>query len=193
MLLNRNRKMEIYVVIFLMICMSISLLRAKISVEIPFSEERYLKPIPITASTGRVHPGLASFEYLPKKAFQNRGYIEQRSQDAIILEGEANIENQNKNGSNMSFELENVSENTKIELPYIYYLGYSAKLEKEDETKQNLKIEESDNGFCMITVPNVEKGDVFISYDGTIWMKISYITTILGILGIIWISLKKTV
>lgn len=191
MLLNRNRKKEIYIVIFLMICMSVSLLKTKTSVEIPFNEEKYLQPIPVTASTRRVHAGLASFEYLPKKAFQDRGYIEQRSQDAIVLVGEANISKQNKNGSNMNIELEKASENTKIELPYIYYLGYSAKLEKEDGTKQDLKIEESDNGFCTITVPNIDKGNVYISYKGTTWMKISYITTIAGIATIVWLSLKK--
>lgn len=91
----------------------------------------------------------------------------------------------------MNFDVENVSENTKIELPYIYYLGYSAKLEKEDGSEQTLEISESDNGFCEVVLSNIEKGKITISYTGTVLMKISYITTIFGFIGILWIKLKK--
>lgn len=96
MLLNRNHKVQIYVVAFLILCICGLVLWMKTTVEIPFNEERYLTPIAVTSSTGRVHAGCASFEYLPTKAFKNRSYIEQRSKDAIVLEGEANISNQNK-------------------------------------------------------------------------------------------------
>lgn len=189
--MNYNSKKEIYVVIFIIIYICISLIIAKRSVEIPFNEERFLRAVPVTASTGRVHAGLASFEYLPEKAFKNRAYIEQRSNEVIVLEGNATITGMHKQNTNLSLNIENAEDNTKLELPYIFYLGYSAKLEKEDGTNIDLKIEESDNGFCMVTVSNVDKGTITVSYTGTTIMKISYVLSIIGIIGILCLHLNK--
>ena len=50
-----------------------------------YDEERLINTVPVTENTGRVHAGCASFEYLPSKAFENRDYIETRSQNAIII------------------------------------------------------------------------------------------------------------
>lgn len=50
-----------------------------------YLEEDLVKGIEVTSSTGRVHPGCASFEYLPSKAFNNRKYIEEREDVPIIL------------------------------------------------------------------------------------------------------------
>ena len=191
--MNHTDKREIGVVIFIMLYLCISVIGAKRSVQTPFEEEKYLQPIPVTASTGRVHAGCATFEYLPKKAFQNREYIEQRSPNVNVLEGNTIISNQQKENTNLTITIEQAQENTKLELPYIYYLGYQAKLEKEDGTKQTLKIEESENGFCMVNVADVEKGTIQVTYTGTILMKISYILTLAGILSFIWYYVKKKI
>lgn len=188
---NNNTKKELYIVIFFIIYMCILLIMEKQTVNIPFNEERYLQAIPVTSLTGRVHAGCASFEYLPQKAFQNRTYIENRSKEIIVLKGNAIISETKKENTNLSFKIEQVTDSTKLELPYIFYLGYSAKLTKHDGTQENLKIQESDNGFCMIMTSNIENGMVEISYTGTILMKISYILTLIGIGGIIFIKFKK--
>lgn len=187
--MNKKRSKEIYVVIFLIAYMCISLIFANKTVEISFNEEAYLTPVPVDSSTGRVHAGCATFEYLPEKAFKNMQYIKQREDTVIVLQGNAMISEMNKNNTNLSFKIEQVEENTKLELPYIFYLGYSAKLEKEDGTKVNLKIEESDNGFCMVDIK--ENGIVSVSYTGTTLMKISYIFIAIGIIGIIWIKFSS--
>lgn len=191
MFMNRNSKEEIYLVFFLILYMSVSLMVAKKNVEIPFDEERYRQAIPVTASTGRVHAGCASFEYLPQKAFANRSYVEQRTNDIIVLEGSATISETKKENTNLTFKVEQAEENTTLELPYIYYLGYSAKLEKEDGNTIDLTIEESDNGFCKITVPSVRKGTITISYTGTTLMQISYVLSAIGWIGIVWLKLTK--
>lgn len=188
--MNSNPKKEIYIVIFLIVYMCISLICIKQSVEIPFNEENYLTPVAVTSSTGRVHAGCASFEYLPQKAFQNRRYVEQRTDEVIVLDGNATISEMNKKNTNLTFKVESIQKDTKLELPYIFYLGYSAKLEKEDGTIQHLEIEESENGFCMVTVSNIN-GIIYVSYTGTIWIKLSYVLTIIGLCGILWSNLKK--
>ena len=50
-----------------------------------YDESKLWPAVPISADTGRVHAGCASFEYLPSKAFENRKYIETRTQNAIVM------------------------------------------------------------------------------------------------------------
>lgn len=191
MFINGNNKKEATITILLIIYLSIAIITSMESVDIPFNEENYLNPQPVTGSTGRIHAGCASFEYLPQKALKNRAYIETRTNNVIVLEGNANIEEEYKENTNLSFKIKQVEENTKLELPYIYYLGYSAKLERQDGTTEDLKIEESDNGFCMITVQNASEGKIYVSYIGTTLMKISYGLTILGTIELIYFYCKR--
>lgn len=191
MFINGNNKKEATITILLIIYLSIAIITSMESVDIPFNEENYLNPQPVTGSTGRIHAGCASFEYLPQKALKNRAYIETRANTVIVLEGNVNIEEEHKENTNLAFKLSNVEDDTKLELPYIYYLGYSAKLERQDGTTEDLKIEESDNGFCMITVQNASEGKIYVSYIGTTLMKISYGLTILGTIELIYFYCKR--
>lgn len=179
---SKNKKSLVLVILVILVIYTGMLLKDSFhKVDIPFKEENYIKPIPVTSLTGRVHAGCATFEYLPQKAFSNRNYIETRSQDVIILEGNANILNTHKENTDLSFDIENVTENTKLELPYIFYLGHSAKLIDENGNETKLEIQESDKGFCMIAVPNTDKGKIEIRYIGTKLMKFSYVLTLAGI------------
>ena len=154
--------------------------------EKPFNEEKYLTPVPVTFKTLRIHAGCATFEYLPQKAYRNLDYIKTRDNNAIILSGEADIINQNKNRTKMTFEVNNIKDDITIELPYIYYLGYNVTLTDKEGNISKLQIKESNNGFCMIEVMNVENGTINITYGGTTLMKVSYISTLVGITMIIW-------
>ncbi len=150
-----------------------------------FDESILWPSVPVTEQTGRVHAGCASFEYLPCKAFENRKYIEDRSNQAIILSGTAQIENEQKNGSQMSFDINYVLEETQIELPYIYYLGYNVTL-TVDEKIQKLKTFETDNGFVGVQVPILENGKIDIKYTGTAIMNFSKLISIAGVCFIIF-------
>lgn len=182
MFINRNNNKKLPLIIISIVYATILIASNIQKVEIPFNEEKYLEPINLNRVTSKIHPECASFEYLPQKAFKNMKYIKTRNQDAIILNGTATITNQNKTGTIMNFTIENTAQDTKIELPYIYYLGYSAKLMQQDGNIVNLEIKESENGFCMLELPNIEKGKVEINYNGTTLMKISYVLSAIGII-----------
>ena len=81
----------------------------------------------------------------------------------------------------MKFTVENNSEESILELPYIYYLGYSIEMNEKE-----IKYEESTNGFISITIPKEEKGIVEVKYTGTKLSKISTILSIIGIIGFIF-------
>ena len=160
-----------------------------------WSEEKLWPAIEVNNNTGRVHAGCATFEYLPSKAFENLDYIINREDRVYLLDGKADIYNENKNGTNMSFEISNVEENTVIEFPYIWYLGYDVILKNDNNEIQKLEIYESDNGFVATKLPAIDNGIIEIEYNGTIIMKISICVSILTLLSliiyIVYIKIRK--
>lgn len=118
----------------------------------------------------------ANFEYLPAKARNNEMiYLQTRSKGILLLEGDGRIEEEEKDGTTMRFQIvENHSEMLKIELPYIYYIGYEVTVNGE-----KIETRESENGFLEIDIPNQETGKVEVKYTGTSWMKATQIVSIL--------------
>lgn len=157
-----------------------------------FDENILWPSVPVTQETGRVHSGLASFEYLPSKAFENRKYIETRTQNAIVMNENSStiIESQVKNGTKMSFNVKYVLEETEIELPYIYYLGYDVTLKTANE-KIKLQTFETNNGFIGIKLPILEEGKIEVKYTGTWLMNIANFVSVIGICILIGIILKQ--
>lgn len=96
-------------------------------------------------------------------------YISNRSYDAIILSGNINITEQNKNGSNMIIKYNQADNNTTLELPYIFYPGYNIKINGE-----KIEYTESENGFIQINLKEKESGEVNVKYTGTILAIISW-------------------
>lgn len=116
----------------LLLCFIVFLLVIPLNKNLNFdkkwSEDKLWPAVGVTEMTGRVHAGCATFEYLPSKAFNNLDYIKNRKNRVYVLKGNATIENEQKNGSNMEFSVSDVEADTIIELPYIYYLGYDVEI-----------------------------------------------------------------
>ncbi len=148
-------------------------------------DEKNIWPaVRVTSKTGRVHAGCATFEYLPSKAFDHLEYIKLRENKVYILKGEAQIQDEYKNGTNMSFQLNQAQSGTILELPYIYYLGYSITLENE-KGKTILEPYESENGFVAIHLNGTEKGRINVTYTGTNIMKGGMVVSILSLSGMV--------
>lgn len=119
-------------------------------------------------------------EYLPYKALilQNT-YMREREDRIYILQGNVQIYNEEKNNLQLTANISNVSENTILEFPYIFYPGYKATL---NGTTQ-LKLEESENGYLSTKITqDIETGTIKVEYTGTLITKISYIISIISII-----------
>lgn len=171
------------IIIVLVACATIAIALSSHAhyLEEEFDENKLWPAIPVTENTGRVHAGCATFEYLPSKAFENLEYIKTRESGTKILEGSAQIENEHKEGSKAEFDIQYVLSTTKLELPYIYYLGYTVTLES-DGNKEELTTYETENGFIGITLPVMEKGHILVEYKGTVAM---YVSTIISSIAVI--------
>lgn len=89
-------------------------------------------------------------------------------------------------GYNIQYE-NNEGKDTYIELPLLYYKGYS--IIKSSNSKNN--IPDSNTGYVKVYVYG-NSGNVYIEYSGTIWMKVGYLITIDTCIGIaIYVCIKK--
>lgn len=167
------------------------LLTAIFKDRLDYSEEKVENPsIGIVHENSRygTNAGAAKFEYLPKKAYDNLEYIAQRQDLIYVLSGSANIEDEEKNVKTLKATIKCNSDNLVLELPYIYYLGYSAYVDGE-----KVDIYESENGFLMLSL-NTENKDTInleVKYTGTVLDNLSKIISITGICLLLFILIKS--
>ncbi len=184
-LVVKDFKMKDVAVLSLIAFLLIVPLKKNLNYEKRWSEEALWPSVEVNENTGRVHAGCATFEYLPSKAFDNLDYIKSRENRAYVIRGSATIDNEEKNGTSMSFEFSKVSGIATIELPYIYYLGYQVEVEDNNGNIQKLETFESDNGFVAFELTDVQEGMVRVKYTGTALMIASYIISIVTFAGVI--------
>lgn len=112
-----SKKIEVKEIILLLLAITILTIPLKSHLQTleNYDESKLWPAVEVNENTGRVHAGLASFEYLPTKAFENRSYIETRGQNVIVLNENSScqIENEVKNGAKMSFDVKYVLEETR--------------------------------------------------------------------------------
>ena len=125
-------------------------------------------------------------EYLPIKA--DYTYIENREDKVYILSGESSIINEQKSKLELEFTIKDTKAGTVLELPYIYYIGYEATMNINNNIIK-LTTFESENGFVAIQIPeDIKEAKIAVSYIGTIAEKIAYIISAIAfILFIIYI------
>ena len=84
---------------------------------------------------------------------EKKEYIINRKDEPIILSGNGKIETYKKQGTNLKIYI-STENSLKIELPYIYYIGYRAEAEYENGKIEKLDIYESENRIFMYGCKN---------------------------------------
>ena len=126
---------------------------------------------------------LIGLEYLPVKVTSIEYLIERGDS---VKSDYSNISNLERDKAVVTFRAE-TNRTDNLELPLIYYKGYTAKLNGE-----NISVSESDNG--LVQIPVNKSGDINVYYGGTIIQKLSWIITLLSIVSLcvyIFLSKKK--
>lgn len=121
-------------------------------------------------------------EYMPLKALNNIKYVRERENKTYVLEGSADIVSEQKVKLEDNITLNNVTDGTVLELPYLYYLGYDANISYDGGEEEDIEITESENGFLSVKLKNSSTANLTIKYTGTVLEKISYIISALGII-----------
>ena len=132
-------------------------------------------------------------EYLPINTQNNLDYYDSRNEDVLVKDGYATISVQENNVPSLKAEIKDCQGETTIELPRIYYLGYEATLE-ENENKEKLDLYMNDRGFLETKINS--NGILILKYKGTIAMRIANVVSIVTLIGIacyvvVWYIFKR--
>ncbi|MCM1371180.1 MAG: YfhO family protein [Clostridium sp.] len=112
-------------------------------------------------------------EYLPLGL--TRDYIEERGD--IITSNNQIIFTQNRVDNKMIIDFENNYNDTYLELPFIYYKGYTAKVDNE-----YLNVTKSDNGLVLVELKDKNTGTLTVKYEKTPIIYISAGVSIISVL-----------
>lgn len=157
---------------------------------IPYSEEVLnVEDDSISAVTGHENewlPGMGRLEYLPSQAYENTFYIATRKDEIIVLEGDCEIQEYVKSGTYLTAKIITQEKNAKLELPYIYYPGYTVRFDG-----MLMDTFETENGFLGCNIAKQEDGKIEIEYTGTKIMKMTPILSIFALIAYIIYVWKK--
>lgn len=103
-------------------------------------------------------------EYLPVNTSNNIEYFDNRDENVLVTSGSADIELLNNECPNLTFKVTNVI-NATLELPRLYYLGYTIKATTEDGNTKEISYSENDKGFIEIEVS--EDSTILVTYTNT--------------------------
>ena len=123
---------------------------------------------------------------MPKKALYNQfGYLETRKDNTEVISGNVNIVSENKEALHLEIEIENAKKDTKLELPYLFYPGYTITLEYNGKATK-IDYYESEYGFVAINLPeDIGTGKITVDYTATVLEKTAYAISAISIVGFI--------
>ena len=131
-------------------------------------------------------------EYLPNN--MTTDIVVKKGNNIDILSGNAQILEYNVDKNTMKLRVKNNEKNTKIELPLIYYEGYSITVTNANNEKNNINYEMSDKGFIVIKLDETSELEISARYTGTISYRICDILatiTLVSYIGYLVITRKK--
>ncbi|MBQ3309111.1 hypothetical protein IJG78_00350 [Candidatus Saccharibacteria bacterium] len=136
------------------------------------------------------HTSSIIIDYLPtvNPATHTNTYInDYPSHDVLIQDGKATISDIRHRVPDMEFKVSDVSGETTLILPRIYYLGYNIEATYADGSKESLPYLMSEHGYITITLN--KNADIKVTYPGTKIQRGAYVAAGLGLLGFIGLSI----
>lgn len=129
-----------------------------------------------------IHYFSVNRDYMPVNSIINQwGYLNERDNTTAIMSGSVNITNETKDALHLELEIEDGIKETELELPFLFYPGYTVILEYNNQ-KIELETFESEYGFLSIKLPeNVENGKITVDYTATVLDKVAYIISFVSI------------
>ena len=126
------------------------------------------------------HTEISMKEYYPMKSVKNFDYISNRNSDVLLLKGQAKVEKLKDDVPYLKFKLSDVSKDTVLELPRIYYLGYTVIQKDSSGNEKELRYFEDKYGMMKIRVS--KESTIEVDYTGT---KLSNVGNIISFITII--------
>lgn len=121
-------------------------------------------------------------EWLPYITATNKSIA--FSQSNIVKDENGNTYDYEKDGTTIIVSI-NSDDVKTVQVPLIYYIGYTAEYMDSDGHITNLKVQGTDDcGLCEVNIPN-KQGTLKVYYKGTALQKISLCLSIISVIGLI--------
>lgn len=136
-------------------------------------DNHFFEEVEIIDTKNQVSRYSSFLEYWPQKAIDSIEEIVNRDNQVSLLSGKATITNETKKNGILNFTIENVTENTTLELPYLFYKGYEI-IYTPGNSANKIKLEatESQKGLVEIQLDSSVKGNIQVEYHATTLHKI---------------------
>jgi len=183
-LYSNNSRKRLYTLVFIICLMCISAISnfKRIPMSYKLYSDDYYKIMWNTADIG------SGSEWLPLAA-KNRDVVLKNSNSVKADNGQLLSFKRVKNTIAVDYTLDGIR---YIDVPFIYYKGYSAFLLNNEKEKLKLNVTgDGENGFCRVKLPEKPGGVILIKYEGTLIQNISYTISILALLIILGIYFNK--
>lgn len=182
-LLNSIDKKWLKVLLYSLIIIAITVFTIKELNQYPVEDKQQDKEYEESVYANRnIHYYSINRDNMPEKALrEQRGYLLEREDNVCIVSGSVEIENETKEALHMEIELKDGKKDTALELPYLFYPGYTIKFEY-DNKEVELEGEESKYGFIQVTMPeDVQNGKITVDYTATTLERVAYIISGIGL------------
>ena len=127
----------------------------------------------------------AAREHFPIKLYDNIEEFWKKEYKINILKGNADVKIIEDDSPYMKFEVKNIKDDLKIELPRIYYLGY----EVTNEQDEIIEYDFHNPGYISLNI--IDNGVYELKYVGTKGYKIAVMLKVVMIFGILGFGLYK--
>lgn len=132
----------------------------------------------------------AGEEYLPEGASVKK--IKERGNVITSNDNGFKYSNYIKNGPYISLDYKANKKGVYIDLPLLYYKGYTFKITSKDGTqKESGQVSYSDDMYVRVNIGNIKEGNLVVDYTGTILMKLGYLITIATLICLVIYFLRK--
>jgi hypothetical protein len=122
-------------------------------------------------------------DYLPKKAILlQTTYLYEKECRIYVLQGNAEITDEEMNNLTYTATIQNCSKDTIIEIPFFYYPGYKIVLENNGEIIK-LDAVESENGFVSAVInQDIDEAKLTVEYHPTTITYVSYVVSFIAVI-----------
>lgn len=169
----------LYILIFIMLMIFTAIELSSYKVTDITADERYERN---AFENPEINYFSVNRDYMPVNSIINQwGYLKERDDTTAIVSGMVDIIKETKDALHLELEIKDGIKETELELPFLFYPGYTVILEYNDQ-KIELETFESDYGFLSIKLPeNVENGKITVDYTATVLDKVAYIISFVSI------------
>lgn len=149
-----------------------------------------LKDIDLTNFSQKHSASIGAGEYMPEGASKNK--LKKRGPIVTSNDKQFKYDNYSKKGTLINLDYKVSKDGSYIELPLLYYKGYTFKITSKDGSEiEKGQVTHGKDMVVRVNLGNIKEGHLKVDYTGTTLMKVGDIVTIITLIFMITYIIKR--